>query len=211
MNTDASTNAAPVAAGPLNHVHRASGAALEVVDGWEILLHYPAEPPDGSNVIVDVSHRRVHEINGPNTGEVLRSLCGEDLPLRWIYSDKKPGFCAYRLTESRAIVFGGDEISAGIDVTGGWTSLALFGPDRLRLLSKVTAVDLRDEALPVGRCLQGPVFGVGTLIGRFENCYELHVCPDVLEFLWEVMLDAGREFQLQPAGFEYYRRCNENI
>ena len=87
-------------------------------------------------------------------------------------------------------------------LTGGWASLALCGPDAERILNKVTAVDLRERTLPIGGCRQGPIFGVNTLFGRFANRFELHVCGDSAEFLWDVLLDAGAEFALKAAGVD---------
>jgi hypothetical protein len=31
----------------------------------------------------------------------------------------------------------------------------------------------------------------------------LHICGDSAEFLWEVLMDAGEEFGLQPAGADF--------
>ncbi len=195
-------NHTPVAYGPLIDVHRRAGAELETVDGWLVPSRYPVEPEKNSDVIVDVSHQTVFEINGPNTATNLRSLYGKDVQVRSIcLSDSVQ---AYRLTDERAVIFGKTNEPQAINVTGGWASIALFGPNRRKLLSKITALDLRDCALPEHHCCQGPIFGVNTLFGRFQNHYELHTGPDSIEFLWEVFLDAGQEFQLQPAGRNFY-------
>ena len=84
-------------------------------------------------------------------------------------------------------------------------TISVIGSDAERLLNKVTAVDLRERTLPVGGCCQGPLFGVNTLFGRFANRFDLHVCTDSAEFFWEVLLDAGAEFGLRPAGTEDIR------
>ena len=68
-----------------------------------------------------------------------------------------------------------------------------------------TAVDLRERTLPVQGCCQGPIFGVNTLFGRLANRFELHVCSDSVEFFWDVLMDAGQEFGLRPAGVEGLR------
>ena len=186
---------------PLVELHRRSGATLETIDGWEIAVRYPHHPDRTINVLVDLSHVPTFEINGPKTGAALTSICGVDVPLRKIHSGD--GRHVYRLTPSRAIVFGNvPSNTEAIDVTGGWTSLALIGPDAERILNKVTAVDLRERTLPVQACCQGPIFGVNTLFGRFADRFELHVCSDSAEFFWEVLMDAGAEFGLGPAGVE---------
>ncbi len=190
-----------IARGPLLERHRQLGATVEVLNGWQVAVRYPQQSDRTGNALVDLSHVPTFEINGPETGATLNSICGVDVPLRKIHS--ADGRHAYRLTPSRAIVFGKLSPSDGaIDVTGGWTSLALVGPDVERILNKVTAVDLRERTLPVQACCQGPIFGVNTLFGRFADRFELHVCSDSAEFFWEVLMDAGQEFGLRPAGLE---------
>jgi sarcosine oxidase gamma subunit len=188
-----------IARGPLLERHRRSGATLDIIDGWQVAVRYPSLR--SGNALIDLSHRPTWELNGAQTAAALVDLCGADVPLRRIHNNG--GRDVYRLTPTRAIVFG--SVPSGIDaldVTGGWTSIALIGPDAERILNKVTAVDLRERTLPVQGCCQGPIFGVNTLFGRFANRFELHVCTDSAEFFWEVLLDAGAEFGLKPAGTE---------
>jgi glycine cleavage system aminomethyltransferase T len=193
----------PIARGSLLETHRQKGASLESIDGWQIAVRYPQPLDRTSSALVDLSHVATFEVNGPETGTVLASLCGSDVPLRQIHSGD--GRHVYRLTPSRAIVFGNVPPSTNaIEVTGGWASLALIGPDAERILNKVTAVDLRERTLPIQGCCQGPIFGVNTLFGRFADRFELHVCSDSAEFFWEVLMDAGAEFGLRPAGIEAY-------
>lgn len=190
-----------IARGPLLDLHRRSGATIELIDGWEIAVRYPKAPERSRNRLIDLSHIPTFEINGPDVGANLIGWCDEDVPLRTI---RFAGDCQiFRLTPNRAIVFGTMPPSAGaIDVTGGWSSLTLIGPDAERILNKVTAVDLRERILQVRACCQGPIFGVNTLFGRFAYRFELHVCSDSAEFFWEVLMDAGAEFDLRPAGVE---------
>ncbi|MBM3972202.1 MAG: hypothetical protein FJ302_20430 [Planctomycetes bacterium] len=191
------TMTSPIACGPLLDLHRRGGATIELKDGWQVAVRYPQAADRASNVLVDLSHWPTFEINGPETSAAVASLCGADVPLRKIHSEGERH--VYRLTPTRAIVFGK---ATAIDVTGGWASLALIGPDAERILNKVTAVDLRERTLPVLSCCQGPIFGVNTLFGRFAGRFDLHVCSDSAEFFWEVLMDAGAEFGLRPAGIE---------
>jgi glycine cleavage system aminomethyltransferase T len=191
--------AAPIARGPLVERHRRLGARIEPRDGWEIAVRYPHEPARSANRVVDLSHRPTFEVNGPDTSRLISTLCGTDLPVRHMH--RAANWEAYRLTPGRAILFGRVPPPEGaLDVTGGWASLALWGPQAGQILSKITAVDLRPRTLPAGRCCQGPIFGVNTLFGRFDDHFELHVCGDSAEFFWDVLFDAGAEFGLAPAG-----------
>jgi len=208
------TRTIPIARSPLADWHARAGATLTIADGWQVATHYPpgdakntlidrtpgATGSASANLLVDRSHLATFEINGPDTANSLTTLCGVDVPLRSIHSDA--GRDVYRLTPTRAIVVGGTLIDSALDVTGGWTTISLVGPDAERILNKVTAVDLRERTLPVGGGCQGPIFGVNTLFGRFADRFDLHVCTDSAEFFWEVLLDAGEEFGLRPAGTE---------
>ena len=193
----------PVAQSPLAEVHRRNGATVQLREGWMVATRYPDEPPAAGTVIVDLAHRSTWEISGPDVRRRLTDLCGGDLAVRKIHSGS--GWQAYRLTPGRAVVFGRlpNSIPGALDVTGGWVTLVLIGPYAERILYKVTAVDLRERTLPMHGCCQGPIFGVNTLFGRFADRFELHICGDSAEFLWEVILDAGGEFGLRPAGTEF--------
>jgi sarcosine oxidase gamma subunit len=196
----------PIAQGPLAELHHRNGATVQLRDGWMVATRYPDEPGALGNAIVDLAHRSTWEINGPDLSRKLADLCGRDVLVRRIHGGS--GWQAYRLTSGRAIVFGRvpHPVPGALDVTGGWDSIALIGPDAERILNKVTAVDLRERTVPLNGCCQGPLFGVNTLFGRFANRFELHVCSDSAEFFWEVLLDAGAEFTLKPAGTEYAAR-----
>jgi glycine cleavage system aminomethyltransferase T len=191
-------NTAPLAVGPLISLHRKAGATIDVISGWEIAGKYPSEPPRGGNALVDLTGRTVSEINGPDTESILNALTNDRLPIRGLKT--VAGRDVYRLTSARGIVFGADPVDGAINVTGGWASLGLYGPNARAILQKITAIDVRDPSLAVGQCAQGPAFGVNVLFGRFPDRYELHACPDMTQFLWEVLLDAGEEFHLKPAG-----------
>jgi glycine cleavage system aminomethyltransferase T len=188
----------PIAAGPLSPAHRRAGATIEVVAGWETAVRYPSEPAQTADAVVDLTGRIVSEINGPDTSAMLPALCGGDVPIRSIRTTN--GRDVYRLTNVRAIVIGGEAVDGGFNVTGGWATIGLYGPHAAATLQKITAIDVRDRSLGIGQCAQGPVFGVNVLFGRFANHYQLHACPDMTQFLWEVLLDAGEEFSLKPAG-----------
>lgn len=192
------TTSSPLASGPLIPVHRRAGASIETVSGWETAVKYPSEPVRTANALVDLTGRTVSEINGPATDAILKSITNDRLPIRGLKTNA--GQDIYRLTNARAIIFGDDVIDGAINVTGGWASLGLYGPQSLVVLQKITAIDLRDRTLGVGQCAQGPVFGVNVLFGRFDDHYELHACPDMTQFLWEIVLDAGEEFGFKPAG-----------
>ncbi len=193
----------PLAVGPLMPLHRRANAKIETVCGWEAAVSYPSEPDRSANAIVDLTGRNVTEINGPQTDAVLLNVTAEPFPICGLRSVRD--YDIYRLTNARVIIFGGQPIENSINLTGGWASIGLYGPQVRELLQKITAIDLRDSSLGIGRCAQGPVFGVNVLFGHFTDHWELHACPDMTQFLWEVLLDAGEEFLFRPVGRNWLR------
>lgn len=196
----------PVAHGPLVDWHRHAGGRIENIDGWDVCASYPHDEVSSENVLVDWSHRRVREINGPRTEDLVRQVCGEELAVRRAHA--VDGFRICRLTPDRAIVFGevtGDRLDDPnvLDVTGGWATVALAGPGSQEILSKITSADLRDDSFSPGECCQVPIRGVNTLLCRWNDCWELHACPDSLRFLWDVLQDAGEEFSLRLVGHDW--------
>src|SRR5262245_24837283 len=137
----------PVAHSPLADMHRRQAATLQLRDGWMVATRYPQEPKAAENTIVDLAHRPTWEISGPEVGRKLAELCGSDIAIRQIHCGA--GWEAYRLTAGRAILFGKTPrpMTGELDVTGGWVTLALIGPDVEKILNKVTAVDLRERTL----------------------------------------------------------------
>ncbi|MBO09158.1 MAG: hypothetical protein CMJ68_00155 [Planctomycetaceae bacterium] len=207
-----SRQSSPLARGPLVAWHRRAGGVLEQVGGWEICVSHPVGPepepePDGSgdNLLLDWSHRSVTELNGPRTGELVRGLVGTDVAVRRTAAGRA-GMVS-RLTPTRAIVFGdpGAEVladAAAVDVTGGWATIVLAGPDAVNILSLLTSADLRTRSMPVAACRQGPIAGINTLLCHFAGHWELHACPDSVLSLWEALLDEGQAFGLRVAGAE---------
>lgn len=188
--------------------HWRGGAKLEVEQGACVAIRCADEPAHGGNAVIDLSHRSKQELVGKSTGDILRNLLSDDVPVRTIRSHGEAH--VYRLTAERAVVFGAlPPIAGALRITGGWGTLALVGPDRERILQKVTAVDVRERTLPVGTCCQGPIFGVNTLFGRFDRRFELHVSSDAAEFFRDVLLDAGAEFGLRPAGTAWLAASGE--
>lgn len=203
-----SQQSSPLARGPLVAWHRGAGGVLEQVGGWEICVSHPVdqEPgPSSGNLLLDWSHRWVTELNGPRTGELVTGLVGTDVAVRRTAAGRA-GMVS-RLTPTRAIVFGdpGPEVMAdpaAVDVTGGWATIVLAGPDAINILSLLTSADLRTRAMPVAACRQGPIAGINTLLCHFAGHWELHACPDSVLSLWEALLDEGRSYGLRVVGAE---------
>jgi glycine cleavage system aminomethyltransferase T len=197
-----------MARGPLVAWHRHAGGQLESVGGWEICTSHPETAGlvlAEHNVVLDWSHRAVIELGGPRTGDLVKGLVGSDVAVGRMGAGRAGIVC--RLTPGRAIVFGnvGPQVlddTAVVDVTGGWATIVLAGPDAINILSLLTSADLRTRSMPVAAIRQGPIAGINTLLCHFAGHWELHACPDSVLSLWEALLDAGDAYRLQVVGAE---------
>jgi aminomethyltransferase len=95
--------------------------------------------------------------------------------------------------------------AAGADVrneSDEWAQLALQGPLAVRLLQRLTDLDL--TRLGTYRFASGQVSGKACLVARTgytgEDGFELFCRPGDATALWDTLLEAGRAEQIQPAG-----------
>jgi len=94
-----------------------------------------------------------------------------------------------------------------VNLTDAYGAVNLAGPKARDLLEKLTDSDLSNEAFPylgfreiilAGR-VKARVMRLG-FVG--ELSYEIHVPASVTRFVWDLLLEAGQEFKLEPFGLE---------
>jgi len=104
---------------------------------------------------------------------------------------------------------GSDRCVHVTDVTGALAAINLAGPKSRDVLARLTDLDLSPEALPYLAAVQDTVAGVPVLVLRIgfvgELGYEMHFPAECGEYLWEALLEAGREFGIAPFGVEAQR------
>ncbi|HEV7845814.1 MAG TPA: 2Fe-2S iron-sulfur cluster-binding protein [Thermoleophilaceae bacterium] len=96
-----------------------------------------------------------------------------------------------------------------VDMTQGLSAVNLAGPRAREIMGKLTELDCSAEGFTYLDGKQAEVAGVPCLILRIgfvgEVGYEIH-CPAAQgEHLWDALMDAGREFGVQPFGLEPQR------
>lgn len=104
----------------------------------------------------------------------------------------------------------GTELRAHItNVTSGLAAVNLAGPRSRDVLAKLTDLDISTAGLPYLRAAQGEVAGIPATILRIgfvgELGYEMHVPAEYGEYLWDALMEAGREFGIAPFGVEAQR------
>jgi sarcosine oxidase, subunit alpha len=96
-----------------------------------------------------------------------------------------------------------------VDVTHGRALMRISGSDAPRVLSKVCAIDFADRVTPHGAVFRSSVAKVATEVIRddrhdsdtTERSYLLHCERSLGQYLFDALLDAGREFGIEHAGF----------
>ena len=96
-----------------------------------------------------------------------------------------------------------------VNMTAGTAALNLAGPNARDILSKITSVDLSGASFPYMACREGTVAEVPAVLLRVgfvgETGWEIHFPAEYGEYLWNVLLDAGKDFNLRPFGVETQR------
>ncbi len=110
---------------------------------------------------------------------------------------------APRLVEQTRLAAGSDFASV-LDLTHVRALVRLTGRDSARLLAKLCAIDLGDEATPDGSALRTSVAELVTDLVREDDggvrAYWLHCEWCSGQYLFDVLLDAGEEFAIEVDG-----------
>ena len=94
-----------------------------------------------------------------------------------------------------------------VSTTEQWAGAALAGPKSRDVLSKLFPnLDVSNEGLPFMGYIEGNLFGIHARIFRIsfsgELAYEINVESDYGSFMWEKVIEIGKEFNIQPYGTE---------
>jgi sarcosine oxidase subunit alpha len=95
------------------------------------------------------------------------------------------------------------------DITGALAAVNVAGPRARELMSRLTDLDLSNEALSYLDARQGKIAGVPSLELRIgfvgELGYELHFPSPYGEFVWYTILERGEDLGIRPFGLEPQR------
>ena len=94
-----------------------------------------------------------------------------------------------------------------LSTTEQWAGAALAGPNSRNLLAKLFPnKDVSNEALPFMGYTEGDLFGVPARIFRIsfsgELAYEINVESGYGVFMWEKIMEIGKEMDIEPYGTE---------
>ncbi len=90
------------------------------------------------------------------------------------------------------------------NVTSSQAGISLVGPFSPHVLMKMTDVDVALKKFPSMSCAQGGVARVPTIIIRNDvgslPAFELYFSRELGEYMWEAVVEDGREFGINPFG-----------
>jgi glycine cleavage system aminomethyltransferase T/glycine/D-amino acid oxidase-like deaminating enzyme len=183
--------------------------------------------------LVDLSAFTVLDVTGPGALATMQNLAVAQLDVpsgRVVYTsflDEHGGFVAdltvMRLAHDRFRVvtggatgrsdfkwiadhLGGDTSMA--DVTGGWTTIGLWGPNARAILSEVTSADVSHDGFKFGTCREIEIGSTVVLASRIsyvgELGWELYVPIEQGASVWDALWTAGQAHGLVPAGIGVY-------
>ncbi len=96
-----------------------------------------------------------------------------------------------------------------VNVTAGYGAVNVAGPQARAMLSKLTDHDLSGPSSRYMRSSRATVAGVPCILLRIgfvgETGWELHFPAEYGEYMWDALMDAGREFGIAPFGLEAQR------
>jgi len=179
--------------------------------GWEIPLSYLGERTRADLFISDLSHVPKWCLRGPDLDN--QEPAGLKMPTKPGAVTEGEGILLVRLISSEArIMVIRDSIPSFnepiyTDITDGYATLAVVGHKCFDVLSKLSSVDMEGPAaLPAALA---PVEELTCLIIRIEGKDEV---PGIIvsgargygHFLIEAFMDAGKEYGIQPAGWQRF-------
>ncbi len=196
-------------------------------EGWQLPLHFGDAAQESEAVrsavgLTDSSATRKWEIKGADLGSFIGSSSDYPAPGQVVVADF--GWLC-RISYKHALLVSDQDsptllsqieqqCSAEnclhlLDRTDGLTNLWLSGPRAASVLSKLGAFDLRESGFPDLRCICGPMAGIQTFLVRRDQHglpgYEVLFASEYGSYLWDAIMEAGKEFQIRPYGRDAIR------
>jgi sarcosine oxidase subunit alpha len=222
----------PVARTPLHHWHAARGARFADSDGWQVPLAYVSAEREVAAArealaLADLSGFAKLSLQGQGVPALAQALVGDGpaaKPLGVAPLVAEDRVLACRLTADHLLLLAATTTAAPLEerlaqlppgppvvqsaVTSAYAGFGLVGPCLDDLLGRVTALDVA-AALPVNACAETGLAGVHALLVRAPElsvpAVRVYVSWDLAEYVWDRLLDAGRDWGITPLGLEGFR------
>jgi sarcosine oxidase subunit alpha len=198
-------SAGPLKRSSVHHLHAHERATFVVQHGWEIAASFGDAGVERSAALqavalADVSWLGKLDCRGPWAASLAsQSVAGgiacPVTPERLLWIVEPSSIDSARRTLDRGRV--GKPRCYLIDTSSVYASFELAGPRVSDVLCKLASA--RPE---IGTPIFASVGGVRSLFIRSERGLQLHFQREFGEYLWESLLDAGKEFGIRAVGVE---------
>jgi len=194
---------------------------IEERDGWRVVKSYQNEG-DGPH-LVDLSHQPRWDVQDKNVADLapVEGLTIPPAPGKVVLGN---GVLINRMNDTQAAIWHLDgetpekpaDMPMVTDTTEATLCLGLIGPSVFEITEKLTNLDLGNPNVNTPRLVQGPFSYVPCQIVVFRNINNhdgiLFICSRGYGHdMAHVILEAGKEFGLTPAGEKRFRDWLESL
>lgn len=218
-----------IARTPLHSWHTAHGAHFADRDSWQVVSHYASAEQEATAAraglaVTDASAFAKISLTGRGIPDLMQALAPGSAALnpRGVARiELGSPVLACRLSEDHLLCLAttaGDGVAQALtglcagrpvlqtDVTSGLAGFCVLGPRLEECLCRLTHLDIRPTALPMDACAETALAGVEALLVRTADlavpAMRVYVAWDFGEYVWERMLEEGRELQITPLGLD---------
>src|SRR5262249_10100012 len=192
--------AAYAGAEPEAEAARTGLAVADVSAFAKLSLRGPGVPELVESLVPDAAALRPHGVAPVPVGPALACRLAED-HLLLLAATPATTALGQRLAgpgEGRPVV--------QTDMTSAYAGFWLLGPRLGELLPRLTPLDFLPASFPVNGCAETTLAGVEALLARSAELsvpsLRIYVAWDLGEYVWERLLEAGREVPVTPVGLE---------
>ncbi len=216
----------PVKLTAMHHQHLSLGATMVDYLGWQRPARYTSTEEELESVRVaggfcDVSPLGKFYVQGRDVGGLLQRAFPEAAsPLSGLRL-RTGRLVVCRFADDEAFITcspdEADQVSQVIekylsgcahvvDMTSSYAAVNLLGPSSNQLLARLTDLNVSPSRFPDLSCAQGQVAEIYAIIVRCDLggllSYDAYFGRDFGEYMWEAILEAGRELGIAPVGVE---------
>lgn len=215
---------------PLHDQHHTLGARFDLRDGWLIPEVYTSSAEEKVVLreavgLVDISARGKLTLKGVHAGAIISATLGES-PSKpgHVIKVKSKHVLVANLTQDEYLILtppaaekdlesslnaessSQDAFVSIIDQTSGLVGFSISGTESRGVMRKLCVLSFNPKNFPDLHVVQSSFAKVRATIIRHDQgdspAYELFADRSYSNYLWDTNLDAGREFSLQPVGWD---------
>ena len=215
---------------PLHNLHQTLNARFDLREDWLIPEVYTTSAEEAALLresvgLIDINAWGKLLLKGANSSEVIATCFGEsptktgeaceikskNILVAGLTPDEfliltPPGEEKELATSLEAEITSQGVFVSVIDLTSGLVGLSISGPKSTAVMGKLCAIPFSSREFPNLCVVQSSFAGVRATIIRHDHgllpTFELFADCSYSEYLWDAILDVGREFGIQPVGWD---------